>query len=188
LKQQCRLVSLPTENGGLYYVVADTFFTLEDGTQIVYFYGEQSIVSTESSTADESDDQSFYDTVASNMDIVAALLTVAVVAASSSNGDNNDNGDGDGNGNGDDNTTITGTVSAGKYISGSTNDSIKVYKADGTGTTSAIGSSSLNEKGQYTITLTGDNANYTGAVYIKLIKSGNSISHTRKCSSNLTCL
>jgi DNA/RNA endonuclease YhcR with UshA esterase domain len=104
------------------------------------------------------------------MDIVAALLTVAVVAASSSNGDNNDNGDGDGNG--DDNTTITGTVSAGKYISGSTNDSIKVYKADGTGTTSAIGSSSLNEKGQYTITLTGDNANYTGAVYIKLIKSG----------------
>jgi hypothetical protein len=73
------------------------------------------------------------------MDIVAALLTVAVVAASSSNGDNNDNGDGDGNGNGDDNTTITGTVSAGKYISGSTNDSVKAYKADGTGTTSAAG-------------------------------------------------
>jgi hypothetical protein len=44
------LVSLPTKNGGLYHVLADTVFTLEDGTQIVYFYGEQSIVSTESST------------------------------------------------------------------------------------------------------------------------------------------
>jgi hypothetical protein len=42
---------LPTKNGGLYHVLADTFFTLEDGTQIVYFYGEQSIVSTESSKA-----------------------------------------------------------------------------------------------------------------------------------------
>jgi hypothetical protein len=35
--------------------------------QIVYFYGEQSIVSTESSAVDESDDQSFYDIVTSNM-------------------------------------------------------------------------------------------------------------------------
>jgi hypothetical protein len=58
---------------GFYYVVADTFFTLEDGTQIVYFYGEQSIVSTESSVVETSDDQSFYDAVTSNMDIVAAL-------------------------------------------------------------------------------------------------------------------
>jgi hypothetical protein len=41
------LVSLPTEDGGLYHIVADASFALEDGTQIVYFYGEQSIVSTE---------------------------------------------------------------------------------------------------------------------------------------------
>jgi hypothetical protein len=26
------LVSLPTEDGGLYHIVADVFFTLEDGT------------------------------------------------------------------------------------------------------------------------------------------------------------
>jgi hypothetical protein len=32
------LVSLPTEDGGLYHIVADASFTLEDGTQIVYFY------------------------------------------------------------------------------------------------------------------------------------------------------
>ena len=30
------LVSLPTEDGGLYHIVADASFTLEDGTQIVY--------------------------------------------------------------------------------------------------------------------------------------------------------
>jgi hypothetical protein len=33
------LVSLPTEDGGLYHIVADVFFTLEDGTQILYYYG-----------------------------------------------------------------------------------------------------------------------------------------------------
>jgi hypothetical protein len=49
------LVSLPTEDGGLYHIVADVFFTLEDGTQIVYFYGEQSIVATESNGASVSD-------------------------------------------------------------------------------------------------------------------------------------
>jgi hypothetical protein len=70
------LVSLPTENGGLYYVVADTFFTLVDGTQIVYFYGEQSIVSTESSTADVSDDQIFYDTSAVVLSTLRSLATI----------------------------------------------------------------------------------------------------------------
>jgi hypothetical protein len=34
------LVSLPTEDGGLYHIVADASFTLEDGTQIVYFYAD----------------------------------------------------------------------------------------------------------------------------------------------------
>jgi hypothetical protein len=44
------LVSLPTEDGGLYHIVADVLFTLEDGTQIVYFYSEQSIVATETNS------------------------------------------------------------------------------------------------------------------------------------------
>ncbi len=57
------LVSLPTEDGGLYHIVADVFFTLEDGTQIVYFYSEQSIVATESSASGH---QSFFDFVTSN--------------------------------------------------------------------------------------------------------------------------
>jgi hypothetical protein len=39
------------------------FFTLEDGTQIVYFYSEQSIVATESSASGH---QSFFDFVTSN--------------------------------------------------------------------------------------------------------------------------
>jgi hypothetical protein len=47
--------------------------SLEDGTQIVYFYGEQSIVSTESSAV-STDDQSFLDVVTSNIEIVAAIV------------------------------------------------------------------------------------------------------------------
>ncbi|CAC9950911.1 hypothetical protein formerly called flagellar hook-length control protein FliK, partial [uncultured Gammaproteobacteria bacterium] len=85
------LVSLPTEDGGLYHIVADVFFTLEDGTQIVYFYGEQSIVATESNGASVSDNQSFFDVVTSNIGVVAAVVVVAVVASSGSDNGNNDN-------------------------------------------------------------------------------------------------
>ncbi|MBA5249183.1 MAG: hypothetical protein FE834_06585, partial [Gammaproteobacteria bacterium] len=46
------LVSLPAETGELYHVVADIFFTLEDGTQVVYFYGDQNIIPTEFSDTD----------------------------------------------------------------------------------------------------------------------------------------
>ncbi|AYQ55811.1 alpha integrin [Bathymodiolus thermophilus thioautotrophic gill symbiont] len=85
------LVSLPTEDGGLYHVVADTFFTLEDGTQVVYFYGEQSIVATESSATSTDGNQSFSDVIASNIGIVAAVVVAAVVVASSgSDGDGDD--------------------------------------------------------------------------------------------------
>ncbi|CAB5494272.1 hypothetical protein [Bathymodiolus thermophilus thioautotrophic gill symbiont] len=73
------LVSLPTKDSGLYHIVANTFFTLEDGTQIVYFYGEQSIISTESSAVNTDDNQSFEDIIASNIEIIAAV-TVAIVA------------------------------------------------------------------------------------------------------------
>ncbi len=85
------LVSLPTEDGGLYHIVADVFFTLEDGTQIVYFYGEQSIVATESNGASVSDNQSFFDVVTSNIGVVAAVVVVAVVASSGSGSDNGNN-------------------------------------------------------------------------------------------------
>ncbi len=86
------LVSLPTEDGGLYHIVADASFTLEDGTQIVYFYGDRSIVSTESSAVSTDDKQSFLDVVTSNIEVIAAVVVAAVVIASSSGND----GDGDG--------------------------------------------------------------------------------------------
>jgi hypothetical protein len=106
----------------------------------VYFYGEQSIISTESSAVDESDDQSFYDIVTSNMGGIIAFLTAFAIIGSNNdnNGNNGNNGNNNNDGNDDISATITGTASTGKYISGSTNDSVKVYKADGTGTTSAI--------------------------------------------------
>ncbi|AYQ57298.1 alpha integrin [Bathymodiolus thermophilus thioautotrophic gill symbiont] len=100
------LVSLPTKDGGLYHIVADTFFTLEDGTQVVYFYGEQSIVSTESSAVSADDDQSFLEVIKSNIGIVAAVAVVVVAAAIATNNsggnDGDDDGNDDGNGNGDD--------------------------------------------------------------------------------------
>ena len=94
------LVSLPTEDGGLYHVVAETFFTLEDGTQIVYFYGEQSIVSTESSETkakessevNTSNSQNSFDAITSNMGIVAGVAVAAAVIAGGSGGGNDDNG------------------------------------------------------------------------------------------------
>ncbi|CAB5500459.1 hypothetical protein THERMOT_1238 [Bathymodiolus thermophilus thioautotrophic gill symbiont] len=97
------LVSLPTEDGGLYHIVADAFFTLEDGTQVVYFYGEQSIVATESSAASTKGNQSFFDVINSNIEIVAIVTAVAVVVASSggSGGGSDDGDDGD-----DDNKTL----------------------------------------------------------------------------------
>ncbi|CAC9967407.1 hypothetical protein [uncultured Gammaproteobacteria bacterium] len=90
------LVSLPTEDGGLYHIVADASFALEDDTQIVYFYGEQSIVSTESSAVSTNNNQSFSDIIASNVGIVAAVVVTAVVVASSGSSDNdNDDNDND---------------------------------------------------------------------------------------------
>jgi hypothetical protein len=57
----------------------------------VYFYGEQSIVATESNGASVSDNQSFFDVVTSNIGVVAAVVVVAVVASSGSDNGNNDN-------------------------------------------------------------------------------------------------
>ena len=89
-----------TEDGGLYHIVADASFTLEDGTQIVYFYGDRSIVSTESSAVSTDDKQSFLDVVTSNIEVIAAVVVAAVVIASNS-GNDGDDGDGDGDDDGD---------------------------------------------------------------------------------------
>ncbi|AYQ56080.1 Integrins alpha chain [Bathymodiolus thermophilus thioautotrophic gill symbiont] len=112
------LVSLPAENGGLYHIVPDTFFTLEDNTQVVYFYGEQSIVSTESSTVSTNNNQSFFDVVTSNIGIVAVVLVVAVVAGNGSSNDNgnNENEEDDGTAG---KTIITGAVNLGPITSNS---------------------------------------------------------------------
>jgi hypothetical protein len=48
----------------------------------VYFYGEQSIVSTESSAVSRGDNQSFLDVVTSNIGVVAAVVVAAVVVVS----------------------------------------------------------------------------------------------------------
>lgn len=77
------LVSLPAEDGGLYHVLADILFALEDGSQVVYFYGEQYIISTESSVASES----FFQSTGSMTTLAVAVGAVAVgVAINSSNG------------------------------------------------------------------------------------------------------
>jgi hypothetical protein len=80
------LVSLPTEDDGLYHITADASFTLKNGTKIVYLYGDQSIIFTESSAANinTNDNQSFLNVITSNVEIVAAAVVAAVVSLSSS--------------------------------------------------------------------------------------------------------
>ncbi len=143
------LVSLPAENG-LYHVV-DTFVTLEDGTQLVYFYGDETFISSNSSVTSESFSEAASSLSSTSM-ATLGLLAGAVAL-------------GGGGAAGDIGTTITGFFSAGKYVSGGT-DAVTVMKADGSG--DELGTGSLKDDGSYTITFTGENANYTGPVYVKL--------------------
>jgi hypothetical protein len=57
--------------------------------------------------------------------IIAFLTAFAIIGSNNDNNGNNGNNNNDGND--DISATITGTASTGKYISGSTNDSVKVY-------------------------------------------------------------
>ncbi len=143
------LVSLPAENG-LYHVV-DTFVTLEDGTQLVYFYGDETFISSNSSVTSESFSEAASSLSSTSM-ATLGLLAGAVAL-------------GGGGAAGDIGTTITGFFSAGKYVSGG-DDAVTVMKADGSG--DELGTGSLKDDGSYTITFTGENANYTGPVYVKL--------------------
>ncbi|WP_139458261.1 hypothetical protein, partial [Bathymodiolus thermophilus thioautotrophic gill symbiont] len=125
--------------------------TLKNDTQTVHFHDKQSSTSTVGTNTNQSPSEITTSDISNN--------TTPTIKTTTTSNNNNP-------------TTITGTFSAGKYIEGDTN-SIKVYKADGSST--LIGTGSFNDNGQITITLTGTNANYTGAVYIKLTKTG--ISH-----------
>ena len=107
------LVSLPFDNAKLYHIVSDIFFTLEDGTQIVYFYGKQSIAFAKSDTVNTTSYQGFYDTVISNTVNVITLLSVIIARNSDNNSDDTNSDDTNSD---DTNTVITGTFSAGKYI------------------------------------------------------------------------
>ncbi|MBA5248674.1 MAG: cadherin repeat domain-containing protein, partial [Gammaproteobacteria bacterium] len=140
------LVSFSVEEDGLYHVVIDTFILLEDDTQLVYFYGDQSIVFNESSAVYNTDSPIF------SAPLASALLILGIATIHSSSADDNTATT----------TTITGFFSAGKYVSGGI-DAVEVFKADGSG--DKLGTGSLSEDGSYTITLAG---NYAGAVYIKL--------------------
>jgi surface protein len=150
------LVSLPVEGGGLYHIVAEVFFTLEDSTQVVYFYGNQSIVSTESSVV--SNNQSFYDVVTENIGIVAAVLVGAVVIGSGSGDNNKDD---------DDAFSLNGTFSAGMYKGGNVENAVFIYDKNG----NQIANVGLKADGTYTISVDDLESNYkayTGTIYIRL--------------------
>ena len=123
------LVSLPTEDDGLYHITADASFTLKNGTKIVYLYGDQSIIFTESSAANinTNDNQSFLNVITSNVEIVAAAVVAAVVVAGSSSGNNgNDDSDDDSD---DDKNTNAFFIDTGLSNSDgiSNNNTITVY-------------------------------------------------------------
>lgn len=161
------LVSLPVEDGGLYHVVSDTFFTLEDGTQVVYFYGEQSIISTESSAVGGSTSQGFFEVAGSlSAGSMVALTVVAGVALGGGGGGDTTTA-----------TTLTGFGSAGKFVGGlGVEHTIEVFKADGSG--ESLGTSALAADGSYSVTITG----YTGAVYVQL--HGGAITHKDEASTS----
>jgi uncharacterized protein YaiE (UPF0345 family) len=147
---------LPVEGGGLYHIVAEVFFTLEDSTQVVYFYGNQSIVSTESSVV--SNNQSFYDVVTENIGIVAAVLVGAVVIGSGSGDNNKDD---------DDAFSLNGTFSAGMYKGGNVENAVFIYDKNG----NQIANVGLKADGTYTISVDDLESNYkayTGTIYIRL--------------------
>ncbi|CAB5494264.1 Ig-like domain-containing protein [Bathymodiolus thermophilus thioautotrophic gill symbiont] len=134
------LVSLPTEDGGLYHVVADAFFTLEDGTQVVYFYGEQSIISTESSAIRASNNKGFYDT----MEIASAIALITIAVSATGGNDDSDDGDDASDG---DRTLITGDVNLGTV----TGRSLKVQAfVNGTAISDKF---IVDASGKFTITL-----------------------------------
>ncbi|CAB5503515.1 BspA family leucine-rich repeat surface protein, partial [Bathymodiolus thermophilus thioautotrophic gill symbiont] len=148
------LVSLPAEDGGLYHIVADVFFTLEDGTQIVYFYGEQSIIATESSAVSADDNQSskdvvtsFEDMITANMGIVAAVAAVAIAAVVVGSGSDSGSGSGGGGGDNENKTLITGDVNLGLV----TSNSLKIQAfVDGTAISEKF---VVDDNGKFTITL-----------------------------------
>jgi hypothetical protein len=86
----------------------------------VYFYGDRSIVSTESSVVSANDNQSFSDVITSNIEVIAAVVVAAVVIASNS-GNDGDDGDGDGD-NVDDKLSFTFKETGLAHNDGVTND------------------------------------------------------------------
>ncbi|MDC9714556.1 MAG: Ig-like domain-containing protein, partial [Gammaproteobacteria bacterium] len=163
------LVSLPIENGGLYHVLADIFFTLEDGTQVVYFYGEQSVVSTESSVTNKNTFQSPSEDPTLGLRGILTFFVAAVAVA------------GGGNDNNTDSFSLGGTFSAGRFIKGTNNvdkgtfkveKAVFVYDKDG----NQIANVDLNEDGTYTFSkddLKTSHKDYTGTVYIRLKADAN---------------
>ncbi|AYQ56471.1 hypothetical protein MS2017_0743 [Bathymodiolus thermophilus thioautotrophic gill symbiont] len=153
------LVSLPAENGGLYHIVADIFFTLEDGTQVVYFYNEQSIVSTESSVINTEGSQSFEDIIYSNIEIVAAASVAVIVIASSGGG---------GGGGSSSNNDFFVTLMAGPVLD---NTGIKIAAYDKDGKLIAEGEKQAD--GRYKF----DKSKITGIVIFKAYDTNNAVDY-----------
>ena len=146
------LVSLPAE-GGVYYVVEGNFVTLADGSQIVHFYGDESALTSITSSQSALFAQSFNEVYLADgfslSGIGGGLAAVGLAgggASASASAVAN---------------TITGGIVLGPVIA-SNGLTVNAFKADGT---TAIDSSAVNANGSFTISL----GSYTGVVILKVV-------------------
>ncbi|WP_138146519.1 beta strand repeat-containing protein, partial [Bathymodiolus heckerae thiotrophic gill symbiont] len=155
------IVSLPTENGNLYYVTEGNFYTLTDGSQIVHFYGDytglQSILSGQPDLFADSFNSTYFDAgyLSASMG-GGGLLGLAGLAGS---GSGSGSGGGSGSGNNDTSNVVAGFFSAGKYSGIKIENVVELYDKNG----NLLAKTTLEADGSYSFS-----TSYTGAVYLKL--------------------
>lgn len=164
------LVSLPAAEEELYFITDDILMILEDGAQVVYFYGEESFSTSEFSEIAIAGTN----IASSSFSISPSVLGLGLLG-----------GGGSGGGGGVIpaiipkviSTTLGGVGSAGMFnIANTISNAVEVYKADGTllGTgalkTNGAYNGILKTNGAYDITL--NDTDYRGVAYIRLKHQG----------------
>ena len=166
------LVSLPTE-GGVYFVIDGNFTTLDDGSQIVHFYGDDAALTLISSNQSGVFTQSFNTTYldggfsypgGTKGFLASSAVSVAVAAGLPGGGVTAPNVV---------SFSLSGTFSAGKYTGAEIEEAVFAYKKDG----SLIAKTNLKSDGSYTFD---DFKGYTGIAYIRVDSSDNIVYNDEK--------
>ena len=149
------LVSLPAE-GGVYYVVEGNFVTLADGSQIVHFYGDESALTSITSSQSALFAQSFNEVYLADgfsLSGIGGGLAAVGLAGGGASASNI--------------FSLGGIFSAGKYSGAGIADAVSTYNSKG----ELIAKTDLKANGSYEFTAA-DFKGYRGTVFIRLDKTG----------------